>query len=137
VASTTYTDTTLTATITPYFNTSKIMVVVSQNYETLRAVSAAEAGVRLLRGASAIWTMAEDTGPLPWGLQVRSSGATFVGVGGIVNINYLDSPATTSATTYKMQGAVYYTASSPTINFQVEGSIANGTSTIILMEVAG
>jgi hypothetical protein len=44
---------------------------------------------------------------------------------------YLDSPATTSATTYKMQGAVFSTANSGACNFQY----GNNPSTITLLEI--
>jgi hypothetical protein len=46
-------------------------------------------------------------------------------------ISYLDSPSTTSAITYKTQGAVRYTANSGNVVFQPNTS----TSTMILMEI--
>jgi hypothetical protein len=46
----------------------------------------------------------------------------------------LDSPSTTSAVTYKTQGAVRNTANSHTLNFQTNSSTTN-KSTIILQEI--
>ena len=57
--------------------------------------------------------------------------------GGIATFEYLDSPATTSATTYKLQAARNYgvSGSSFTINTTFD-SQATGSS-ITLMEIAG
>ena len=49
----------------------------------------------------------------------------------IVPLTYLDSPATTSATTYKIQGRAYNTASSGQAQYQY----SNGLSVITLMEI--
>ena len=46
-------------------------------------------------------------------------------------MNYLDSPSTTTATTYKIQSA---NSGGGTVNFQRDGQVY---STMILMEVAG
>lgn len=94
-STTTMADTSLTATITPTLNTSKILVLVNQNGLLRGSGSATFAvNINLLRGASSI-------------SQVMSKGMLsgvaqdFAGFAG--GINYLDSPATTSATTYKTQ----------------------------------
>jgi len=94
-ASSTYSDTNLTATITPTSATSKILVVVDQN--GLYKDSSANAGIalRLLRNGSLILTMngrAAGDGPGGQALSIGSASAS-----------YLDSPATTSAVTYKTQ----------------------------------
>ena len=111
-----YVDTGLTATITPKFNTSKILVIVSQNGVS-GASSVTGVNLQLLRGASSIsiFGVANAYG-------VTSSNIT-------VSCNYLDSPATTSATTYKTQ-VVRYAGTSVT----VQGSV--DMSTITLMEIA-
>jgi hypothetical protein len=91
--STTYADTGLTATITPTSATSKILVIVDQsgvgkwngnNYVF----------VRLNRGATALIEFAKIAG---------YTGTSSYNIIGGVGANYLDSPATTSATTYKTQ----------------------------------
>ena len=59
-----------------------------------------------------------------------------------VNIKYLDSPSTTSATTYKIQGATYSASKEIYLNRNHNNRDSadydgRGTSTITLMEVAG
>jgi hypothetical protein len=47
-------------------------------------------------------------------------------------MSYLDSPATTSSTTYKVQGKLASTSSSAGIRYQINSS----TSTLTLLEIA-
>ena len=89
----TFEPTGLTATITPTLNTSKILVLVAQNGITKNSLSSPsqQVGLKLLRGATALVTMS--------GMMYNSGSATqMVGTGS--PMAYLDSPATTSATTY-------------------------------------
>jgi hypothetical protein len=91
-STTTHADTTLTASITPTLNTSKILVLVSQNGIGKSAGNASNAcDVKLLRGATFLTgiTAAAET---QTALQLNVGGIGFC---------YLDSPATTSSTTYK------------------------------------
>jgi hypothetical protein len=126
-----YTDTTLTATITPSSSSSKILVLVSQAFNTSVSSGSQYGGIRLLRGATVILYPAEFSGaPADFGLSTYGNG-----VYNRASINYLDSPATTSATTYKTQGRPYITTSSGTMVFQPSAD-QNPTSTIILMEIA-
>jgi hypothetical protein len=131
-SSTSMTDiTNMAVTITPKFSTSTIMVVATvlyggQNYNYF---------CNLLRGASAI---SQGSG---------SSGTNCTSVlGGITNttyqmlentISFLDSPATTSATTYKLQvscqsGGTFYLNRSA----RDGSSDGRGTSSITVYEVA-
>jgi hypothetical protein len=126
IASTTFTDTNLTATITPTLNTSKILVLVMQDYAwTIGAGGSYQGmGIKLLRGATSLY----DTGT-SGGDYIQLSASTSLDVEGIFNLHYYDSPATTSATTYKTQGAVNRTASSGAVAY-------NGTgSSIMLLEI--
>lgn len=95
VSTTTYTDSGLTATITPTLLTSKIYVQITAPF--LKNAGNANNGVkyRIMRGASAIATWEEAT--LQTGTAINNSAA--------FGLLYLDSPATTSATTYKLQFA--------------------------------
>lgn len=120
--STSLSDTGLTATITPKFATSKILVLVEQNgvYKTTGAAQGGE--LYLLRNGSSLIKMA--------GRFAGDSGTSFdLSIGG-VSASYLDSPATTSAVTYKTQfltnnsGAAVYV------------QVYSSTSTITLMEIA-
>jgi hypothetical protein len=117
----TYADTTLTATITPSASTSKVLVFAFQNgaYKSLAAINNGLM-LRLVRGATSIAVFAE------YGFWTN----TGIFNGGGISVGYLDTPATTSATTYKTQFA--------NVNNSAEvGVQVNGTelSTIILMEI--
>jgi hypothetical protein len=117
----TYADTTLTATITPSSATSKVLVILSQAgcYST---VSGNGMQLRLVRGSTTVLTFAGALGTLG-GSTERRDVATAT--------TYLDSPATTSATTYKTQFASR--TNSSTTQVQVTG--ADDTSTMTLLEI--
>lgn len=126
IASTTPTDTTITATITPTSASNKILVIVTAHYYAQRS-SANECmiGGRLLRGATTIINFDNEFD------ITQITGATAVYRRGNIPITWLDSPATTSATTYKVQGNVGNTASGGSCTFQYNSI----PSVITLMEV--
>ena len=119
---TTFIDTNLTATITPKFATSKILVLVSQQglYKTSASASSG-VNLKLLRNATVVNYFAQGYG---------YTNTTIENIAGCASTCYLDSPATTSATTYKTQFANFVNASS----VYVQGNA--DTSTITLMEIA-
>jgi hypothetical protein len=126
VASTTYTDSGITASITPSSTNSKILVIVNQEFLITRNNGSALANARLLRGSTSIYgdSAAKE------GFSVQSD-SSYMNTWTRYPITYLDSPATTSSVTYKTQVAVDSTASS-----QVVVAQANNTdSSIILMEI--
>jgi hypothetical protein len=125
ISNDTYTDTNLTATITPTASTSKILVLISQYYTLERSGNGVDGGIRLLRGAT---TLLDDSNKE--NLKSYAAGATTVYFGTSLSLSYLDSPATTSATTYKTQGANLY-SSGQAIIFQRQSV----PSTITLMEI--
>ena len=91
----TFADTGLTATITPSATTSKILVIADHNgCEKASANSNTRLGMRLLRGSTNILNVGDY---FLW------NGTAIEIVGESVSFSYLDSPATTSATTYKTQ----------------------------------
>lgn len=120
-STTTYADTTLTATITPTSASSTILVMVHQNGVS-KSVTSTTNGLllRLLRGATEIAKMS-NVG-LFTGSALQLTGTTS-------SIAYMDSPATTSATTYKTQFA--NNASSANVKVQVN----DARSTITLFEI--
>jgi hypothetical protein len=121
-SSTTYADTGLTASITPKFSTSKILVLVSQNGLYKSSVNSQNAlNVKLLRNSTSISIFGVAMGFTATALDNIVSASTC----------YLDSPATTSATTYKTQFANY----SNSANVFVQAN--SDTSTITLLEIAG
>jgi hypothetical protein len=116
----TYVDTTLTANITPSSATSKVLILVSQNGVSKSSGNASNGvGLRLLRnGANQIGFAYE-------GLQTN----TTIDNKGSFAVSFLDSPATTSAITYKTQIANVGTSAN------LVSTNINATSTIILMEI--
>jgi xanthine dehydrogenase molybdopterin-binding subunit B len=126
---TTMTDTGLTASITPTSASNTILVFA--NLSGLKVANAANSiNFQLLRGASVIagggqynvfWQT--GTASAPSEIQVPTKLITF-----------LDSPATTSSTTYKVQCAARTASTTVTLNVNDGGSVA-AVSTLILMEV--
>ena len=130
ITTTTFTDiTNLTATITPSATTSKIMVLASVAATAYRDGNYAGTGIRLLRGATVIYDPSStDNRATLWHY---SSSLTSIAGRHLVPMNYLDSPSTTSATTYKFQGMCTHTASSGSATFNENAAISN----IILIEI--
>ncbi len=118
----TYADTNLTATITPTLATSKVLVMISQQFYYYKGGSQSGVGLKLVRAATDIWSSATQ-----YGWQNLSTGGTQSEGRSIQPLVYLDSPATTSATTYKTQGGTFNTT---TVTWQ-----ESANSQIILMEI--
>jgi hypothetical protein len=118
-ATSTYADTGLTATITPKFSTSKILVRVNQN------------GVQKQTGNT--WVMLKlvrnSTDLSVFGQDCAFTGTTTINQIGSVCVDYLDSPATTSATTYKTQ------FNSGANNATAIVQVSSSASSITLMEI--
>jgi len=115
-----YSDSNLTATITPTKNTSKILVLANQSGLRRSVGSASNAlSIRLVRGATALMTRDLTL----W------TNTTLLQTIGSDSFMYLDSPATTSATTYKTQIASYYGTSDVGVQYN------DNMSSIILLEI--
>jgi hypothetical protein len=115
-----YSDTTLTASITPTSASNKILVIASHNGVGRTATSSASnVLIKLLRGAT------EIAGSFYIG---ETNTALRVYIGSTV-ITKMDSPATTSATTYKTQFMNGGNAAAAYVQ------LGSSTSTIVLMEV--
>lgn len=123
----TFSDANLSASITPTLATSKVLIMVSQqiNFYTSTAAQPNGAFARLMRGATAIWNNSA-TAEVAGQQEVASSGPRQM-----VSIIYLDSPSTTSATTYKPQYKQTTNSYDHTLYMQ-NGAIE---STITLMEI--
>jgi hypothetical protein len=126
IASTSFTDTTLTATITPTSATSKILVLAMQAGRLYRLSNEIQGSFDLLRAGSSIRTF-----NLALTLEL-ASGETTSAPGTIVPLIFLDSPATTSATIYKVQAKVNTTANSGQYQSQNSGLTP---SIITLLEI--
>ena len=109
----------LTATITPTSASSKILVLVNQ--AGVNKANNTYIALYLYRGASSL-TQFEGEGGYTNTTATNSIGSC--------SICYLDSPATTSATTY----TTYFKSVANAASVAVQGSSA--TSTITLMEIA-
>lgn len=130
VSTTTWTDTGLSASITPSATTSKILVLVSHNFYANRASNYAGGGVRLLRGSTKIYGDDNASGGYQ-NFWFEIQGATNTSYYMQWSASYLDSPATTSSTTYKSQISLYTTGNSHSITAQP----GNTASSIILLEI--
>jgi hypothetical protein len=137
-STTTYADTNLTATITPTSATSKVLVLIDQGIFVAGGAAVGygfqtNMGIKLVRGATDLVTPASDSGG-KYTLALSTGAAPAsgtIGVWGSCNIIYLDSPATTSATTYKTQLAKGTTGMGTAY-----ANGTTGTSTITLLEIA-
>lgn len=128
--STSWADTGLSASITPSATTSKILVIVSQFMKGSRSANTTGGGVRLLRGATNIFGSGSSANPYE-NFYYQAIGATSMAIRLQFAMTYLDSPSTTSSTTYKTQFAVENGGQSETMTAQE----ASSTSSIILMEI--
>lgn len=118
-----FVDTGLTATITPQFSTSKILIFASQT-GLQKPATDIRVQLQLVRNGSNIIYFESEA--------LYNGGST--GLDSATSVTYLDSPATTSAIVYKTQirigsgsGTVYWNT--------VGGSSVTGASTITLLEI--
>jgi len=116
----TFADTGLTASITPSSATSKVLVIVSQMGCMKTAASSSNYFIiNLFRGATDIALIAGNGLDTATSLQMTAS----------FTYSYLDSPSTTSSTTYKTQ----FKNNNPGAGVRVQQN--NELSSIILMEI--
>lgn len=116
-----YVDSGLTVTITPTSASNKVMLFVSSAFDFERAASSYAAAIRLYRSTTGL------TGDVI-NDQVNQGSGTETGGASQFNLIYLDSPATTSATTYKIQ---MYGSGGTRVRSQSNSTIGS----IIAMEV--
>ena len=131
IATTSYTDSGLSASITPSSTTSKILVIVNQLVMVRGNSRSRGYGFQILRDATV--ALNTDNGSR-YGSMYRD-----INVGSITgietnlptNTTWLDSPSTTSAVTYKTQLAINSTSDGGQLTTQGYG----GKSIITLMEI--
>ena len=134
-SSTSFVDVTgLAATITPSSTSSKIMVMVSATM-TNRPGGFNDAAMQITRGGTGIFVGDAAGSRIPASMYVQSAA---VSNAGSIAANHLDSPNTTSATTYAVQLRV--TADTAVVNRSFtdtdSSSFYRGASSITLMEIA-
>ena len=122
-----FVDSGVTATITPSSTSNKVMVIVSMQWFLFREATETNGSFKLLRGSTAISTR-DNCIHIEAGTTSQSR---IISEGGYT-IQRLDSPSTTSATTYKVQFLTAVTANAG----QVTVSKNSAPSCITLMEVA-
>jgi hypothetical protein len=130
----------LSATITPSSATSKILVLADVKLAASDA-SVTFVGMKLLRGSTDVYIgdAAGSRTRVGFGGYVFGAGTTM----GQASLNFLDSPATTSATTYKIQiagnqgGGAGVSCVNRAWNDANDVGNPRGASSITLMEVAG
>jgi hypothetical protein len=126
ITATSMQDTGITCTITPTLATSKVLVLINGQVFAYKVGNGATGDFQIVRGATAVLVCDGATGYFAFGTKV---GASTVESGHIISTAYLDSPATTSATTYKLQAACNQASE---LDWQRN---SNHTSTIVLMEI--
>jgi hypothetical protein len=107
----TYADTTLSASITPSSATSKVLVMVNQVISKSNGNLDNSVDMRIVRGAT---TILEST-------FILYTGQAFT-LYSLASFVYLDSPSTTSATTYKTTFRNFYNGASVTMQQNSNGS---------------
>lgn len=120
--STAFVDSGLSVTITPTSSSSKILIM--SDFGTSSADSTGGMIIQLLRGSTTLFYRG-----------VSYKGGTTV-LYNNASLNHLDSPSTTSATTYKVQYRTQASSSQSIINPSY-GGFTNPTSHIIAMEIGG
>ena len=116
----TYADTGLTAAITPTSASSKILVLIDVA-GVLKLTNDTSCNLKLLRNSTDL---------IVFSIEAAYTNSTTINIVGTQSCNYLDSPATTSSTTYKVQ---FMSVSN---NAQARVQNSGSTSTITLMEIA-
>ena len=124
-ASDTMVDTGITANITPSSTSSKILVTVhaSGPYKNATGIEGAM-NMDIVRGSTTIHNFAISN--LYTGTAMQNNGTP-------MSATMLDSPSTTSATTYKVQFKRSSATGGPSVGINASGE----TSTITLMEIQG
>jgi hypothetical protein len=117
-------DTGLSLSITPTSSSNKILALVD-------LADVAKYGGTSTGSYARFWLMRGSTDLIRFGGQIGYSGNTSTNSGYTVSTNYLDSPATTSAVTYKVQWQ--NPSGAGTIEMNASGTV----STLTLMEVSG
>jgi hypothetical protein len=126
INSTSYVDfTDFTLTITPSASTSKVLIFISVNGWDAQSQTAANPIDMVLRNGSN--TVLNQ--PINWYAPVSNSNTATKAPPGLISQSYLDSPATTSAVTYKVSGK---NSSAPGNGFFMNNG---ATSSMTIMEI--
>ena len=139
ITTTTFQDTGLTATITPKFNTSKILVIIDQPYHMSRSTDKCSGGFKVLRGSTEIATpngTGSSGGTSPYACSFDFGGTSSASIIDRWTWIKLDEPATTSSILYKVQMACQTGNNSGRIRAQYGGTSGAQKGYITLMEIS-
>ena len=139
ITTTTFQDTGVTATITPKFDTSKILVIIDQPYHMSRDNNVASGGFKIFRNGTAIATpngTGSSDGTSPYACSYSVTGASYVGIIDRWSFMILDEPASTSALVYKVQMACGNNSNSGRIRAQYSGTSGDQKGHIALLEIS-
>ena len=126
LATTSFTDTGLTASITPTSTSSKVLVVVSQTLQHQRSGGGEMGGyLNIMRDST-------EVGEWFW----KGDGGSYDGPR-VHTFSYTDSPSSTSSLTYKTQIAGFTTDNSASVRANQQSSGSESPSSIHLIEIAG
>lgn len=123
--SSSFTDTGITLSITPTSSSSKILVLAGIQTSNGTGANAAETAFQIVRGSTAIRGFERP-------IFAYDQSGDQVAISVNMALSFLDSPSTTSATTYKIQCKI--SAGTMRINDHIVSG--NGCSTLTLMEIS-
>jgi hypothetical protein len=129
-SSTSFVDTNLSAAITPSSSSSKILVIVSGSYYNYNTSYNCYGSAALVRNSTALIYTTHMT-------DVQVGSGTGPTMSSTMSMNYLDSPATTSSTTYKIQIRCQDSSYSANVRFPFQSGYQTASAVITLMEIAG
>jgi len=134
VSTQTYTDTGLSASITPSSTSNKILIIISQDFQLENTTNTASiiGGFKLLRDSTTLYTGSDDGNS--FGVRTVGNGAASRAFNFVWSYQYYDTPSSTSSITYKTQCRTYDTNHRFRLNNQINGT---SKSFITLMEIAG
>ena len=121
VSTQTYTDTGLSASITPNSTSSKIFMIISQDFqlENTTATSSIIGGFKLLRDSTTLYTGSDDGNS--FGVRHFGNGANNRGLNFVWSYSFFDTPSSTSSITYKTQCRTFDTNHRFRLNNQING----------------
>ena len=114
---TSYIDTGITATITPQSNSSKILVLASFQLQLFREATETGAAIQLMRDSTIISKRDQEVHA-----EAGKTSQNRIIFRYINSINFLDTPSTTSATTYKIQMSNTHSGNSPSVTVNRQNS---------------
>jgi hypothetical protein len=118
--------------ITPSATTSKIMAFVTLPFYAEKNATLMGGSCQLMRGATVINRLQNQGYGDGSGSAVYVAAATGVAIMSVFGFTFVDSPSTTSATTYSLQGRYYSAGTGAT---SVWGNAGTGGSSLTLMEI--